>query len=132
VFPDEMFIFHRDGRLIAHQTSRLEPSIDDVMIQSWVDQIVGAVKRTMNDPSKGMPSLLNVMGYDVIMEYTNYMNMALMTTRKDADARREIMSDVLGDVDARYHNILYSWDGATQELTDIKTMMEVVLEVKVK
>ncbi|MCJ2539901.1 MAG: hypothetical protein LN414_01375 [Candidatus Thermoplasmatota archaeon] len=132
VFPDEMFIFHRDGRLIAHQTSRLEPSIDDVMIQSWVDQIVGAVKRTMNDPSKAMPSLLNVMGYDVIMEYTNYMNMALMTTRKDADARREIMSDVLGDIDAKFHNILYSWDGATQELTDIKTMMEVVLEARVR
>ena len=132
VYPDEMFIFHRDGRLIAHQTSRLEPSIDDAMLQSWVDQIVGAVKRTMNDPSKSMPSQLNVMGYDVIMEYTNYMNMALMTTRKDAEARRDIMSDVLGDIDAKFHNILYSWDGATQELTDIKTMMEVVLEARVK
>ena len=132
VYPDEMFIFHRDGRLIAHQTSRLEPSIDDAMLQSWVDQIVGAVKRTMNDPSKSMPSQLNVMGYDVIMEYTNYMNMALMTTRKDAEDRREIMSDVLGDIDAKFHNILYSWDGATQELTDIKTMMEVVLETRVK
>ncbi|MCK4970291.1 MAG: hypothetical protein KAS77_07185 [Thermoplasmata archaeon] len=132
VYPDEMFIFHRDGRLIAHQTSRLEPSIDDAMLQSWVDQIVGAVKRTMNDPSKSMPSQLNVMGYDVIMEYTNYMNMALMTTRKDAEDRREIMSDVLGDIDAKFHNILYSWDGATQELTDIKTMMEVVLEARVR
>ncbi|MCK5414893.1 MAG: hypothetical protein KAJ35_05895, partial [Thermoplasmata archaeon] len=132
VYPDEMFIFHRDGRLIAHQTSRLEPSIDDAMLQSWVDQIVGAIKRTMNDPSKAMPSQLNVMGYDIIMEYTNYMNMALMTTRKDAEDRREIMSDVLGDIDAKFHNILYSWDGATQELTDIKTMMEVVLETRVK
>ena len=132
VYPDEMFIFHRDGRLIAHQTSRLEPSIDDAMLQSWVDQIVGAVKRTMNDPSKAMPAQLNVMGYDVIMEYTNYMNMALMTTRKDAEARRDIMSDVLGDIDAKFHNILYSWDGATQELTDIKSMMEVVLEAKVR
>ena len=102
------------------------------MLQSWVDQIVGAVKRTMNDPSKSMPSQLNVMGYDVIMEYTNYMNMALMTTRKDAEDRREIMSDVLGDIDAKFHNILYSWDGATQELTDIKTMMEVVLEARVR
>ena len=132
VYPDEMFIFHRDGRLIAHQTSRLEPSIDDAMLQSWVDQIVGAIKRTMNDPSKAMPSQLNVMGYDIIMEYTNYMNMALMTTRKDAEDRREIMSDVLGDIDAKFHNILYSWDGATQELTDIKTMMEVVLEARVR
>ncbi|NIP37372.1 MAG: hypothetical protein GWN18_20590, partial [Thermoplasmata archaeon] len=60
VYPDELFLFHRDGRLIAHQTSRLEPSIDDAMLQQWVDQIVGAVKRTMNDPSKSMPSKLNV------------------------------------------------------------------------
>ncbi len=128
VYPDELFIFHRDGRLIAHQTSRLEPSIDDAMLQQWVDQVVGAVKRTMNDPSKAMPSKLNVMGYDVIMEYTNYMNMAFMTTRKDAESRREMMSDVLGDIDAKFHDILYSWDGATHELADIKTMMEVVLE----
>ena len=128
VYPDELFLFHRDGRLIAHQTSRLEPSIDDMLLQQWVDQIVGAVKRTMNDPSKAMPSKLNVMGYDVVMEYTNYMNMAFMTTRKDAEEDREMMSDVLGDIDARFHDILYSWDGATQELTDVKTMMEVVLE----
>jgi hypothetical protein len=132
VYPDELFLFHRDGRLISHQTSRLEPSIDDALLQSWVDQIVGAVKRTMNDPSKAMPAQLNVMGYDVIMEYTNYMNIAFMTTRRDAEARREIMSDVLGDIDAKFHNILYSWDGATQELTDVKTMMEVVLEARVR
>jgi hypothetical protein len=132
VYPDELFLFHRDGRIIAHQTSRLEPSIDDALLQSWVDQIVGAVKRTMNDPSKAMPAQLNVMGYDVVMEYTNYMNMAFMTTRKNAGAYRETMSDVLGDIDAKFHDILYSWDGATQELTDFKTMMEMVLDAKVK
>ncbi|NIV81098.1 MAG: hypothetical protein GWN39_20660 [Thermoplasmata archaeon] len=38
------------------------------------------------------------------------------------------MSDVLGDIDAKFHDILYSWDGATQELADIKTMMEMVIE----
>jgi len=132
VYPDELFLFHRDGRIIAHQSSRLEPSIDDVMLQSWVDQIVGAVKRTMNDPAKAMPAQLNVMGYDVVMEYTNYMNMAFMTTRKNAEAYREIMSDVLGDVDVKFHDILYSWDGSTHELTDVKTMMETVLDAKVK
>jgi hypothetical protein len=130
VYPDELFMFHRDGRIIAHQTSRLEPSIDDLMLQSWVDQIVGAVKRTMNDPSKSMPAKLNVMGYDVVMEYTNYMSIAFMTTRKDAEAYREVMSDVLGDIDAKFHDILYSWDGATHELTDVKTMMELVLDAK--
>jgi hypothetical protein len=132
VYPDELFLFHRDGRLISHQTSRLEPSIDDALLQDWVHQIVGAVKRTMNDPAKAMPAKLNVMGYDVVMEYTNYMNIAFMTTRKDAEARREIMSDVLGDIDAKFHDILYSWDGATQELADVKNMMEAVLDAKVK
>lgn len=132
VYPDELFVFHRDGRLIAHQTSRLEPSIDDLLLQSWVDQIVGAVKRTMNDPSKSMPAKLNVMGYDVVMEYTNYMSMAFMTTRKGAESYRELMSDVLSDVDARFHDILYDWDGATHELTDVKTMMESVLDAQVR
>ena len=131
VYPDELFMFHRDGRLISHQSSRLEPSIDDSMLQNWVDQIVGAVKRTMNDPSKSMPPQLNVMGYDVVMEYTNYMNMALMTTRKDAETRRDLMSDVLGEVDGRFHDVLYSWDGSTTELTEVKNMMEVVLDAKV-
>jgi hypothetical protein len=128
VYPDELFLFHRDGRLVAHNTSRLEPSIDDALLQQWVDQIVGAVKRTMNDPSKSMPAKLNVMGYDVIMEYTNYLNMAYMTTRKDAETRRDMMSDVLGDIDSKFHDVLYTWDGATHELADVKTMMEPVLE----
>jgi len=130
VYPDEVFLFHRDGRLISHQSSRLEPSIDDGMLQGWVDQIVGAVKRTMNDPSKAMPAKLNVMGYDVVMEYTNYMNVALMTTRKDAESKRELMADVISDIDAQFHEILYEWDGATQELTDVKTMLEAILDAK--
>jgi hypothetical protein len=132
VFPDELFLFHRDGRLISHQTSRLEPSIDDGMLQNWVDQIVGAVKRTMNDPSKSMPAMLNVMGYDVLLEYTNYLNMAFMTTRKDAEKRREVMADVLQDVDAKFHNILYKWDGSTHELADIKTMQDAILDARVR
>jgi hypothetical protein len=128
VWPDEVFLFHRDGRLVAHQTSRLEPSIDDGMLQSWVDQIVSAVRKAMADPGKPMPAKLNMMGYDVFLEYTNYLSMALMTTRKDEERRREVMSDVLQDVDAKFHGILYEWDGATHELTDVKVMMEVVLE----
>ncbi len=128
VWHDELFLFHRDGRLIAHQTSRLEPSIDDAMLQSWVDQIVSAVRKAMADPSQAMPTRLNLMGYDVYLEYTNYLSMAFMTTKRDEEARRDLMSDVLGDIDARFHEILYDWDGQTQELTDVKVMMEVVLE----
>ena len=128
VWPDEVFLFHRDGRLVAHQTSRLEPSIDDGMLQNWVDQIVSAVRKAMADPSKPMPAKLNLMGYDVYLEYTNYLSLAFMTTRKDEEKRREVMSDVLQDIDAKFHNILYEWDGATHELTDAKVMMEVVLE----
>jgi hypothetical protein len=127
VYPDEVFLLHRDGRLVAHQTSRLEPSIDDSMLQSWVDQIVGALNKAMVDPSRPMPTKLNIMGYDVWLEYTNYLHMAFMTVRKDEEARRELMSEVLGDIDARFHNILYDWDGATTEITDAKTMMQVVL-----
>ena len=40
------------------------------------------------------------------------------------------MSDVLGEVDSKFHDVLYSWDGSTTELTDVKTMMEVVLDAK--
>ncbi len=131
VLPDELYLFHRDGRLVAHQNSRLEPSIDDGLLQDWVDQIVGAVRRSMADPSKSMPAQLNVMGYDVYLEYTNYLNMAFMTTRKDVEARRDLMSDVLHDIDAQFHDTLYQWDGATQELADLKLMLESVLTERV-
>jgi len=131
VLPDELFLFHRDGRLVAHQTSRLEPSIDDGLLQNWVDQSVGAVRRSMADPGKSMPTKLNVMGYDVLLEYTNYLNRGFMTTRKDADARRDAMSDVLHEIDEQFHEILYEWDGATHELADVKNMMETVLAERV-
>ena len=62
-----------------------------------------------------------------MLEYTNYLHMAIMSTRKDEDNRREMMIDVLQDVDARFHDILYDWDGDTHELTDVKTMMEIIL-----
>ena len=86
----------------------------------------------MADPSKSMPAQLNVMGYDVLLEYTNYLNMAFMTTRKDMELRRDMMSDVLHNIDEQFHDILYQWDGATQELADLKVMLESVMTERVR
>ncbi len=126
VWPDELFLLHRDGRLIAHQTSRLEPSIDDEMLNGWVEEILRAVTASMEDPSAPMISRLTVMNYKVSIEYTNYLIFAYLTTKPETEELRELLVEILQDIDQRFHDILYDWDGATSELTDLKVMMEAV------
>lgn len=128
VYPDELFLIHRDGRLVAHQTSRLEPSIDDDLLQQWVDLVVGQVGQRMEDPNAPMISFVDIKGYKVLVEYTNYLMLAYMTMNKETEELRELMLELMQDIDAQFRSILYEWDGVTHELTDVKTMMEIVLE----
>jgi len=126
VMPDEVFLIHRDGRLIAHQTSRLEPSIDNVLLQQWVSECLGAVRAAMDDPSIPIIQGATVTDTPVIFEYNSYLCLAHMTARPGSEQLREHMSDILGDIDTKYRDHLYTWDGQTTELTEIKVMLEAV------
>ncbi len=126
VMPDEVFLIHRDGRLIAHQTSRLEPSIDNALLLQWVTECLDAVKAAMADPSIPIIQGASVAGTPVTFEYNSYLCLANMTTRPETEAMREHMSDILGDIDAKFRDALYTWDGQTTELTEIKVMLEAV------
>jgi hypothetical protein len=126
VVPDEVFLIHRDGKLIAHQTSRLEPSIDDVLLQAFVGECLSAVRAAMDDPAAPIVQVAQVSEWAVLFEYNTYMCLAFMSTRAETEAVRERMADLLASIDERFREQLYEWDGATSELTDLKTMLEVV------
>jgi hypothetical protein len=126
VVPDEVFLIHRDGRLIAHQTSRLEPSIDNALLQQWVAECLGAVRGAMEDPSIPIIQGARVADTPVTFEYNSYLCLAHMGTTGGTEARREHMSDILGDIDTKFRDALYAWDGQTTELTEIKVMLEAV------
>ena len=126
VVPDEVFLIHRDGRLIAHQTSRLEPSIDNALLQQWVAECLGAVRSAMDDPSIPIIQGATVADTPVTFEYNSYLCLAHMSTAGGTEQRREHMSDILGDIDTKYRDALYTWDGQTTELTEVKVMLEAV------
>jgi len=126
VVPEEVFLIHRDGRLVAHQTSRLEPSVDDALLQSWVQECLEAVRTAMDDPAAPMVSHVMVADQPVVVEYNSYLALAYMGPRGDTDEMRDHMGEILSDIDAKYRRLLYEWDGSTAELTELKLMLEVV------
>jgi hypothetical protein len=124
--PDEAFLIHRDGRLVTHQTSRLEPSVDDALLLSWVGECLEAVRAAMDDPGAPMVSHVTVAGQPVVVEYNSYLAIAYMGARGDTDEMRDHMGEILSDIDNKFRRLLYEWDGSTAELTDLKLMLEVV------
>ena len=124
--PDEAFLIHRDGRLVTHQTSRLEPSVDDALLLSWVGECLEAVRAAMDDPGAPMVSNVTVAGQPVVVEYNSYLAIAYMGARGDTDEMRDHMGEILSDIDTKFRRLLYEWDGSTAELTDLKLMLEVV------
>ena len=124
--PDEAFLIHRDGRLVTHQTSRLEPSVDDALLLSWVGECLEAVRAAMDDPGAPMVSNVTVAGQPVVVEYNSYLAIAYIGARGDTDEMRDHMGEILSDIDTKFRRLLYEWDGSTAELTDLKLMLEVV------
>lgn len=124
---EDIFIFYRDTRFIMHVTKRMQPEVDDSLLYA-------ALKKIQNEMEKSLLSSASSPIYDmpygdwkVIIEYGVYVFMAVLISGREPPNLRGIMRRTLEEINTRYERILASWDGSTEQLTDIKQVLEMMI-----
>ncbi|MDD1755844.1 MAG: PKD domain-containing protein [Methanomassiliicoccales archaeon] len=120
VAVDEVFIIYQDGRLMAHQTRRLKPGMDDDILSSMLVAIQSFVKDSFKDESSTHLQRLDFGEKKILVERGSSFFLAVVLHGKRAGAVPTKMQRVIEDIEKEYHEALREWDGDFEKVRGIK------------
>ncbi|MEM0448326.1 MAG: PKD domain-containing protein [Methanomassiliicoccales archaeon] len=130
VAVDEVFIIYHDGRLIAHQTRRLKPGMDDHILSSMLIAIQSFVKDSFKDESSTHLQRLDFGEKKILVEKGKHIFLAVVLHGKKAGNIPRRMQKLLEDLEKSYETALSDWDGDLEKVRGIKNEIKNVFSRK--
>ena len=117
---DEVFIIYNDGRLMAHQTRRLKPGMDDEILSSMLVAIQGFVKDSFKDESSTHLQRLDFGEKKILVERGDSFYLAVVLHSQRAGNVPHRMQGVIEDIHREYGQALKDWDGDLEKVRGVK------------
>jgi PKD repeat protein len=121
---DEVFIIYNDGRLMAHQTRRLKPGMDDDILSSMLVAIQGFVKDSFKDESSTHLQRLDFGEKKILVERGESFYLAVVLHSHRAGNVPQRMQAVIEDIHLEYGLALKEWDGDLEKVRGVKDQTE--------
>jgi PKD repeat protein len=121
---DEVFIIYNDGRLMAHQTRRLKPGMDDEILSSMLVAIQGFVKDSFKDESSTHLQRLDFGEKKILVERGDSFYLAVVLHSHRAGNVPQRMQAVIEDIHREYGQALIGWDGDLEKVRGVKDQTE--------
>jgi PKD repeat protein len=121
---DEVFIIYNDGRLMAHQTRRLKPGMDDEILSSMLVAIQGFVKDSFKDESSTHLQRLDFGEKKILVERGDSFYLAVVLHSHRAGNVPQRMQAVIEDIHREYGLALKEWDGDLEKVRGVKDQTE--------
>ncbi|MCE5296678.1 MAG: PKD domain-containing protein [Euryarchaeota archaeon] len=125
---DEVFVIYHDGNLIAHQTRRLKPGMDDQILGSMFVALQGFVKDSFKDESSTMLKRMDFGEKKVMVEKGDFIYIAVVLNGKRTDSIPPRMQKVLEDIDKAYGVELIAWNGDLESLRGVRDLTQPLFE----
>ncbi|MGD1060193.1 MAG: zinc ribbon domain-containing protein, partial [Methanomassiliicoccales archaeon] len=119
---DEVFIIYEDGRLIAHQTRRLKPGMDDEILSSMLIAIQSFVKDSFKDERATQLQRLDFGEKKILIEKGDHFFIAIVLHGERPGAAPKKLRQVIDSVQAEHGGTLTGWDGNLESLRGVKDM----------
>jgi PKD repeat protein len=120
VAVDEVFIIYQDGRLMAHQTRRLKPGMDDDILSSMLVAIQSFVKDSFKDESSTHLQRLDFGEKKILVERGDSFYLAVVLHSNRAGNVPKRMQAVIEDIHDDFGPSLQGWDGDLEKVRGIK------------
>jgi hypothetical protein len=117
---DEVFIIYQDGRLMAHQTRRLKPGMDDDILSSMLVAIQSFVKDSFKDESSTHLQRLDFGEKKILVERGDSFYLAVVLHSNRAGNVPKRMQAVIEDIHDDFGPSLQEWDGDLEKVRGIK------------
>ncbi|MCG7841501.1 MAG: hypothetical protein MIO87_06250, partial [Methanomassiliicoccales archaeon] len=117
---DEVFVMYHDGTLLAHQTRRLKPGMDDEILGGMLIALQNFVRDSFKDESSTVLSRMDFGEKKLLVERKDDFFLAVMLSGKRAGSAPQRMQKVLDNIDDNYAGVLREWDGDLEKVRGIR------------
>ena len=117
---DEVFVMYHDGTLLAHQTRRLKPGMDDDILGGMLIALQNFVRDSFKDESSTVLSRMDFGERKLLVERKDDFFLAVMLSGKRACNAPQRMIKVLDSIEDSYSNVLKEWDGDLEKVRGIR------------
>ena len=129
---DEVFIIYEDGNLIAHQTRRLKPGMDDQILGSMLVAIQDFVRDSFKDESSTGLNRMDFGEKKVLVERGDHIYLAVVLHGKREGKVPQRMRDTIHTAEADFGEALAGWDGDLEKVRGIKDRTNGLLKGSVR
>jgi len=127
---DDVFVIFEDGCLLAHETRRLKPGMDDEVLSSMLVAVQSFVKDSFKDEEVTTLKRLDFGEKRILVEKGKYIYLAVVLHGEGGGRVSQRMRDVLKEIEERYTSQLTEWDGDLDKLRGIKQLTDRLLEIR--
>jgi PKD repeat protein len=117
---DEVFIIYKDGNLLAHQTRRLKPGMDDQILGSMLVAIQSFVKDSFKDESSTGLNRMDFGEKKVLVERGDNIYLAVVLHGKREGRVPKKMKSAIERTEDQFKDALTDWDGDLEKVRGIK------------
>jgi PKD repeat protein len=117
---DEVFVMYHDGMLLAHQTRRMKPGMDDEILGGMLIALQNFVRDSFKDESETMLRRLDFGERKMLVERKDDFFLAVLLSGKRAGWAPQRMQKILDVIDEKYAKELHEWDGDLEKVRGIR------------
>ena len=117
---DEVFVMYHDGTLLAHQTRRLKPGMDDEILGGMLIALQNFVRDSFKDENLTVLRRMDFGERKLLVERKDDFFIAVVLSGKRAGNAAQRMLKVLDNIDEGYAPVLKEWDGDLEKVRGIR------------
>ncbi|HNX48302.1 MAG TPA: hypothetical protein PKM11_07080, partial [Methanomassiliicoccales archaeon] len=117
---DEVFVMYHDGTLLAHQTRRLKPGMDDEILGGMLIALQNFVRDSFKDENITVLRRMDFGDRKLLVERKDDFFIAVVLSGKRAGNAAQRMLKVLDNIDENYAPVLREWDGDLEKVRGIR------------
>lgn len=121
---DEVFVMYHDGTLLAHQTRRLKPGMDDEILGGMLIALQNFVRDSFKDENSTVLRRMDFGERKLLVERKDDFFMAVVLSGKRAGNAAQRMLKVLDNIEEGYAPVLKEWDGDLEKVRGIRDEMK--------
>jgi tetratricopeptide (TPR) repeat protein len=119
---EDVFLIHKDGTLISHQTRRLKPMDNDIL-SAMLTAIKDFIKDAFKSDSKGELNELKYGKLDILIEHSQFAFLAVVVSGSPPKDLRRRMKLLISQINRTFYNELKSFSGIPKKFESVKGLI---------
>ncbi|MCK5548312.1 MAG: hypothetical protein KAI64_04810, partial [Thermoplasmata archaeon] len=123
---EDIFLIHRDGRLIGHHSRLMTPERDEDVLSGMLTAVQEFVKDSLGREGAMRSSQFKIGDKNVIVERGNEVFLAVFTSGETPPHALSQMKTFVEDVEVVYAHAIPHWTGDVSEFRGLNDLMDVL------